>query len=56
MALSFFRDVEAAQKLADTVAGHGGVLGACVCCAEIGGDPLDEWTTCEKDRGELLDR
>ena len=35
---------------------HGGVLGAAVCCAENGGDPEDEWTTCERDRDSLLDR
>lgn len=56
VALSFYRDEEAAVKLADTVAAHRGVLGACVCCAEIGGDPSDDWTTCEKDRDVLLDR
>lgn len=54
--LSFFRDEEAAAKLADTVAAHGGLLGAAVCCAEQGGDPSDDWTTCERDRDELLDR
>jgi len=32
-----------------------GVLGATVCCAENGGDPDDEWTTCARDRDELLD-
>jgi len=32
-----------------------GVLGAAVCCAENGGDPDDEWTTCARDRDELLD-
>lgn len=56
VALSFFRDGKAAKHLADTVADHQGILGACVCCAEIGGDASDEWTTCERDRGELLDR
>lgn len=56
MTISFFRDEEAARKLADTVASYGGVLGACVCCAEVGGDPSDEWTTCEYDRDRLLDR
>lgn len=56
VALSFFRDEAAAKQLADLVAEHGGILGACVCCAEIGGHPSDEWTTCEADRGELLDR
>ena len=54
--LSFFRDEAAAAALADTVAAHGGVLGAAVCCAEDGGDPADEWTTCAEDRDALLDR
>jgi hypothetical protein len=54
--LSFFRDAAAGEALADTVAAHGGVLGAAVCCAENGGDPDDEWTTCPGDRDELLDR
>ena len=27
-----------------------------VCCAENGGHPEDDWTTCSKDRGALLDR
>jgi hypothetical protein len=54
--LSFFRDEAAARALADTVAAHGGVLGAAVCCAENGGDPADEWTTCDRDRDQLLDR
>ena len=54
--LSFFRDVEAAAALADTVAAHGGVLGAAVCCAEDGGKPEDDWTTCDGDRDTLLDR
>jgi len=56
VALSFFRDEEAARKLADVVAEHKGLLGAAVCCAERGGHPEDDWTTCEKDRDELLDR
>ena len=56
VALSFFRNAQAAESLADTVAKHGGILGACICCAEIGGDPSDDWTTCERDRSELLDR
>ena len=38
------------------VAAHGGILGAAVCCAERGGDPSDDWTTCEADRDLLLDR
>lgn len=54
--LSFFRDEAAATALADLVAAHGGILGAAVCCAEKGGDPSDDWTTCEADRDELLDR
>ncbi|PSC72883.1 Cytosine deaminase [Micractinium conductrix] len=54
--LSFFRDQAAAAALADCVAAHGGILGAAVCCAEKGGDPSDDWTTCERDRDELLDR
>jgi cytosine/adenosine deaminase-related metal-dependent hydrolase len=54
--LSFFRDEEAARQLADLVAQHGGILGAAVCCAEKGGDPEDDWTTCEADRDVLLDR
>lgn len=54
--LSFFRDEAAARKLADLVAAHGGILGAAVCCAEQGGDPSDDWTTCEADRDALLDR
>lgn len=54
--LSFFRDEAAATALADLVASHGGILGAAVCCAERGGDPADDWTTCEEDRDELLDR
>lgn len=54
--LSFFRDAEAAAALADTVAAHDGVLGAAVCCAEDGGKPEDDWTTCEADRDMLLDR
>ena len=54
--LSFFRDPAAAAALADTVAAHGGVLGAAVCCAEDGGKPEDDWTTCDGDRDALLDR
>ena len=54
--LSFFRDEQAATQLADLVAAHGGILGAAVCCAEKGGDPSDDWTTCEADRDALLDR
>jgi cytosine/adenosine deaminase-related metal-dependent hydrolase len=54
--LSFFRDAAAAAALADVVAAHGGLLGAAVCCAERGGHPEDDWTTCERDRDELLDR
>ncbi|KAL4440630.1 hypothetical protein ABPG75_003631 [Micractinium tetrahymenae] len=51
-----FRDEAAATALADLVAAHGGILGAAVCCAEKGADPSDDWTTCEQDRDELLDR
>ena len=54
--LSFFRDLEAATELADTVAAAGGIMGAAVCCAENGGDPNDDWTTCDRDRDMLLDR
>ena len=54
--LSFFRAAAAATALADLVAAHGGILGAAVCCAERGGDPADDWTTCEADRDQLLDR
>jgi len=56
VALSHFRDADAAAALADTVAAHGGILGAAVCCAENGGDPDDDWTTCDGDRDALLDR
>lgn len=56
VALSFFRDVEAAEKLADVVQANGGLLGAAVCCAEQGGSKEDDWTTCDKDRDILLDR
>lgn len=56
VALSYFRDLEAAEQLADIVAKHGGLLGAAVCCSENGGDPADDWTTCESDRDVLLDR
>lgn len=54
--LSFFRDLEAATELANTVAAAGGIMGAAVCCAENGGDPNDDWTTCDRDRDMLLDR
>lgn len=54
--LSFFRDLDAATDLADTVAAAGGIMGAAVCCAENGGDPNDDWTTCDRDRDTLLDR
>lgn len=54
--LSFFRDLDAATDLANTVAAAGGIMGAAVCCAENGGDPNDDWTTCDSDRDVLLDR
>ena len=54
--LSFFRDLEAATQLADMVKKAGGIMGAAVCCAENGGDPNDDWTTCDRDRDMLLDR
>lgn len=56
MVLSFFRDLDAATQLADTIAAAGGIMGAAVCCAENGGDPNDDWTTCDQDRDTLLDR
>ena len=56
VALSFFRDEAASTRLADTVAAYGGLLGAAVCCAEEGGSKTDDWTTCDGDRDELLDR
>ena len=54
--LSFFREEEEAVKLADLVKEAGGILGAAVCCAENGGAPKDDWTTCDRDRDLLLDR
>lgn len=54
--LSFFRDEAKAVQLADLVQQAGGILGAAVCCAENGGDPNDDWTTCDRDRDVLLDR
>lgn len=54
--VSFFRDEAAATALANTVDAHGGVMGAAVCCAEDGGNPADDWTTCDADRDLLLDR
>eukprot|EP00892_Ulva_mutabilis_P005215 jgi/Ulvmu1/3065/UM015_0105.1 len=54
--LSFFRDEQAATVLADTVATYEGILGAAVCCSDSGGLSKDDWTTCDRDRGELLDR
>jgi hypothetical protein len=42
--------------LADTVKAYGGILGAAVCCSDKGGLAEDDWTTCNKDRGKLLDR
>jgi len=54
--LSFFRDEQKAVQLANLVKSAGGMLGAAVCCAENGGDPNDDWTTCDRDRDALLDR
>lgn len=54
--LSFFRDEQKAVQLANLVESAGGMLGAAVCCAENGGDPNDDWTTCDRDRDALLDR
>ena len=54
--LSFFRDEAKAVQLANLVKSAGGILGAAVCCAENGGDPNDDWTTCDRDRDVLLDR
>ena len=54
--LSVFRDADKARQLADLVQRHGGIMGAAVCCAENGGSPHDEWTTCDSDRDQLLDR
>lgn len=54
--LSFFRDEQKAVQLANLVKSAGGMLGAAVCCAENGGDPNDDWTTCDRDRDVLLDR
>lgn len=54
--LSVFRDADQARQLADLVQRHGGIMGAAVCCAENGGSPYDEWTTCDRDRDQLLDR
>lgn len=54
--LSFFRNEEKAVQLANLVKSAGGILGAAVCCAENGGDPNDDWTTCDRDRDVLLDR
>jgi cytosine/adenosine deaminase-related metal-dependent hydrolase len=49
------RDERVAAVLADTVASYRGILGAAVCCSDDGGLPHDDWTTCERDRDELLD-
>eukprot|EP00803_Ostreobium_quekettii_P010938 evm.model.scf_1031.2 EVM.evm.TU.scf_1031.2 scf_1031:12303-14680(+) len=54
--LSFFRDLEQATALADLVEREGGVLGAAVCCGELGGSEKDDYTTCDSDRDMLLDR
>lgn len=54
--LSSFRDVAKSAKLADLVTHHGGVLGAAVCCSDVGGFPEDDVTTCASDRDVLLGR
>ena len=54
--LSYFRDEASGEKLADTVKANGGVLGCAVCCSEFGGTHDDDWTTCNRDRTQLLDR
>lgn len=54
--LSFFRDEEAARRLADVVAAHGGLMGAAVCSTDRGGLEDEDWTTCARDRDLLLDR
>ena len=54
--LSFYRDLAQATQLANVVKEHSGILGAAVCCAENGGSPCDDWTTCHKDQSFLLDR
>lgn len=54
--LSFFRDKAAAEALAIEVVRHGGVLGAAVCCSDVGGLEEDEHTTCGSELHTLLDR
>eukprot|EP00873_Tetraselmis_striata_P044172 jgi/Tetstr1/464436/TSEL_000109.t2 len=54
--LSYFRDLEAGATLADTIKAAGGILGCAVCCSESGGMDDDDWTTCNTDRPQLLDR
>jgi hypothetical protein len=54
--LSFFRNEHESAQLADIVASYQGILGAAVCCSEDGGLVSDDWTTCEDDRDQLLDR
>lgn len=53
--LSFFRDKDAAERLADVVQKFGGVLGAAVSCSDAGGTQMDDWTTCGEDMPSLLD-
>lgn len=53
--LSFFRDKDAAMRLADVVQQFGGVLGAAVSCSDAGGTDRDDWTTCGSEMPHLLD-
>jgi cytosine/creatinine deaminase len=50
------RDEKKSEVLADTVKEYDGILGAAVCCSDKGGLETDDWTTCDNDRGVLLDR
>lgn len=53
--LSFFADAAAAERLAQDVAAAGGVLGAAVCCSDLGGLEGDVHTTCGAQLPFLLD-
>lgn len=53
--LSFYRDEDAAVRLADVVQQFGGVLGAAVSCSDAGGTDRDDWTTCGAEMPHLLD-